>query len=68
MKLVRYGAKRSEKPGLIDDEGKLRDLSTVVEDIAGDVLTEAGMQRLRDVAVDRSDLGRGALSRVPAEH
>jgi 2,4-diketo-3-deoxy-L-fuconate hydrolase len=32
MKLVRYGAKGAEKPGLIDAEGKIRDLSGEVED------------------------------------
>ena len=35
MKLVRYGNPGKEKPGLIDDDGKLRDLSGVVPDIAG---------------------------------
>ena len=39
MKLVRYGAPGKEKPGLVDLEGKLRDLSGVVADIAGTTLT-----------------------------
>ena len=34
MKLVRYGAKGKEKPGLIDKEGKLRDLSGVISDLS----------------------------------
>ena len=38
MKLVRFGAAGAEKPGLIDADGKVRDLSGVVPDIAGDVL------------------------------
>ena len=33
MKLVRYGAKGKEKPGLLDKEGRLRDLSSVIPDI-----------------------------------
>ena len=33
MKLVRYGRPGHEKPGVIDAEGKLRDLSAIVEDI-----------------------------------
>lgn len=35
MKLVRYGNPGKEKPGLIDANGKLRDLSAVVPDIVG---------------------------------
>ena len=40
MKLVRYGERGSEKPGLIDAEGRIRDLSAHVPDIAGDVLAD----------------------------
>ena len=47
MKLVRFGAAGAEKPGLIDADGKVRDLSGVVPDIAGDVLGRAGLERLR---------------------
>lgn len=47
MKLVRYGNAGREKPGMLDARGVLRDLSRVVDDIAGDVLTKAGIQRLR---------------------
>lgn len=47
MKLLRYGPQGQEKPGLLDGDGKLRDLSGVVHDIAGDVLTDAGLARLR---------------------
>ncbi|MDT1060991.1 fumarylacetoacetate hydrolase family protein [Paracoccus sp. CPCC 101403] len=38
MKLVRYGERGAEKPGLIDAEGRIRDLSAHVQDIAGEVL------------------------------
>ncbi len=54
MKLLRYGAAGSEKPGLLDDNGTIRDLSGVVGDISGDVLTSAGLDALR--AVDASTL------------
>lgn len=47
MKLVRFGAAGAEKPGLIDADGKIRDLSGVVADISGDVLGRAGQERLR---------------------
>ena len=53
MKLVRYGRAGAEKPGLIDTDGKLRDLSRVVRDITPDVLSPAGLKRLRAVNVAR---------------
>ena len=47
MKLVRYGAPGTEKPGLVDASGKLRDLSGVIPDIGGEVLLPAGLRSLR---------------------
>ena len=47
MKLVRFGAAGAEKPGLIDADGRIRDLSGVVPDIAGETLGRAGIARLR---------------------
>lgn len=47
MKLLRYGAKGQERPGLIDDAGRIRSLADVVDDIAGDALSSAGLDRLR---------------------
>ncbi|BAF88300.1 2-keto-4-pentenoate hydratase [Azorhizobium caulinodans ORS 571] len=46
MKLVRFGAPGQEKPGLIDSSGKIRDLSGVVSDIGGEVLTRAGLAKI----------------------
>lgn len=46
MKLVRFGPVGQEKPGLIDAEGAIRDLSGVVPDIAGAALTPAGLARI----------------------
>ena len=43
MKLLRYGPKGAERPGLLDAEGRVRDLSAVVGDIAGETLTPAGL-------------------------
>ncbi|WP_421577771.1 fumarylacetoacetate hydrolase family protein [Shinella sp. M31] len=54
MKLVRFGAAGAEKPGLIDADGKIRDLSGVVADISGDVLSRTGRERLR--ALDPTSL------------
>jgi ureidoglycolate lyase len=52
MKLLRFGAPGSEKPGLLDDNGVVRDLSSHVDDIAGEVLTDAGLARLRALNVE----------------
>ena len=49
MKLVRYGEPGLEKPGLIDAEGALRDLSGVVNDIDGSVLGDAALSKLRSL-------------------
>ncbi|WP_372826892.1 fumarylacetoacetate hydrolase family protein [Polaromonas sp.] len=47
MKLVRYGNPGKEKPGLIDAEGKLRDLSKVIADIGPDQLGDVALAKLR---------------------
>ena len=47
MKLLRFGPVGAERPGMLDADGKLRDLSAEVDDIAGDVLTPAGLDKLR---------------------
>ena len=56
MKLLRYGPKGQEKPGMLDAEGRLRDLSGVVADIAHEVLLPASLARLR--ALDPTTLPR----------
>ncbi|MFC2968138.1 fumarylacetoacetate hydrolase family protein [Acidimangrovimonas pyrenivorans] len=42
MKFLRYGEAGAEKPGILDDEGRLRDLSGVIDDLSGEVLGELG--------------------------
>jgi 2,4-diketo-3-deoxy-L-fuconate hydrolase len=59
MKLVRYGRAGAEKPGLIDAEGHLRDLSRIVRDITPETLTPAGLKRLRAAAPGRLPLVKG---------
>ena len=51
MKLVRYGNPGREKPGVLDETGRIRDLSNVIPDVAGDALTPASLDRLRALAV-----------------
>ena len=59
MKLVRYGRPGQEKPGLIDADGALRDLSRVVKDITPEVLAPGGLTRLRGAKVARLPVVRG---------
>jgi len=47
MKLLRYGPPGQEKPGLLDRNGQIRDLSGSVHDIDGDALAAASLDRLR---------------------
>lgn len=54
MKLMRYGAKGSEKPALIDAEGQVRDLSSVISDITAESLVPAKLAQLR--ALDTASL------------
>ena len=56
MKLLRYGPVGSEKPGLLDSTGAIRDLSGVVPDIAGDGLLPDSLAKLR--AIDPASLPR----------
>lgn len=49
MKLVRYGEMRAEKPGMVDADGTLRDLSDHVGDITGAVLGDAELARLKAI-------------------
>ncbi|SFN70938.1 fumarylacetoacetate hydrolase family protein [Sphingomonas sp. OK281] len=51
MKLCRFGALGAEKPGIVDAEGRVRDLSAVVADIDAGVLSAEGLDRLRAVAI-----------------
>ncbi|HEV3427452.1 MAG TPA: ureidoglycolate lyase [Paraburkholderia sp.] len=59
MKLLRYGPKGHEKPGLLDAEGRIRALSGNVADIAGDVLSDAGLAQLRTIDPETLPLVEG---------
>ena len=60
MKLVRYGKPGKEKPGLIDADGKLRDLSAVLKDIAPDQLGDAALAKIRKLNTDKLPLVKGS--------
>lgn len=47
MKLIRFGSQGQEKPGILDSHGTVRDLSAVIDDIAGDQLSDESLQKLR---------------------
>jgi 2,4-diketo-3-deoxy-L-fuconate hydrolase len=59
MKLVRYGRPGKEKPGLFDDEGRLRSLAGVVEDIDAAVLSERALRKLAKIDYKTLPLVRG---------
>lgn len=59
MKLVRYGRPGHEKPGMIDAEGKLRDLSSVIDDIGPEQLTDKSLAKLAKLNPARLPLVRG---------
>ncbi len=52
MKLVRYGEAGKEKPGILDAQGAIRDLSGVVKDIEAAAVSPEGLAKLRGVKVD----------------
>ncbi|HTM82968.1 fumarylacetoacetate hydrolase family protein [Asticcacaulis sp.] len=54
MKLLRFGPSGAEKPGLLDANGQIRDLSGMIDDIAGDVLSDAGLAKI--AAIDPATL------------
>ncbi len=48
MKLVRYGAPGAERPGILDGDGRIRDVSNLVADFAGEALSPASLERIRN--------------------
>jgi 2,4-diketo-3-deoxy-L-fuconate hydrolase len=59
MKLVRYGRPGKEKPGIIDGDGKLRDLSRKVKDIDGTTLAPGSLAKLRKLDTRKLSLVKG---------
>ena len=53
MKLVRYGAAGREKPGILDADGKIRDLSRVVSDIDSAMLASGGLAKIKKANLKR---------------
>src|SRR5215472_3716545 len=59
MKLLRFGPPGREKPGIIDAEGQIRDLSKVEPDLAGDALSPKGLARIKKAAAGRLPIVKG---------
>jgi hypothetical protein len=68
MKLLRYGDKGQEKPGLLDAQGNIRDLSAHIADVAGTALSAANLAALGkiDPPACRWSAVRRASARVSA--
>lgn len=60
MKLLRYGPSGKEKPGLLDADGNIRDLSKVVADIGWDQISPAGLKKLAKVDPKSLPLVKGS--------
>jgi len=60
MKLLRYGPNGHEKPGILDRDGNIRDLSGAVKDIDGDALSPASLGRLRRLDLTTLPLAAGS--------
>jgi 2-keto-4-pentenoate hydratase/2-oxohepta-3-ene-1,7-dioic acid hydratase in catechol pathway len=52
MKLLRFGEKGKEKPGLLDSAGKIRDLSTHVDDFGGNTVSLAAVDLLKEIDIE----------------
>ena len=59
MKLLRYGKLGKEKPGVLDSEGRIRDLSAHVSDINGEAISPKSLAKLRKIKIDTLPLVRG---------
>jgi 2-keto-4-pentenoate hydratase/2-oxohepta-3-ene-1,7-dioic acid hydratase in catechol pathway len=53
MKLVRFGPPGREKPGIIDKDGHIRNLSKLVPDITGETISPAGLAKIRKAKIEK---------------
>ena len=65
MKLLRYGRPGREKPGILDTDGKIRDLSGIIADIDAEAVTPKGLAKLAKVKLDKLPLVRGRPRLAP---
>jgi 2-keto-4-pentenoate hydratase/2-oxohepta-3-ene-1,7-dioic acid hydratase in catechol pathway len=74
MKLLRYGPAGKEKPGLLDSDGKIRDLSKVIDDFNGATLSPASLRKIAKlprrtfaIALNYAKHAAEANAKVPSE-
>jgi 2-keto-4-pentenoate hydratase/2-oxohepta-3-ene-1,7-dioic acid hydratase in catechol pathway len=56
MKLLRYGPRGNERPGILDANGQIRSLEGIVDDIAGDTLSTASLDKLASLNLEKLPL------------
>ena len=49
LRLVRFGPAGEEQPGLVDSQGRIRDLSAVIDEISADTLSDAALARIAEI-------------------
>lgn len=59
MRLIRYGEINQEKPGLVDDQGQIRDLSAHIDDINGDTLSNVNLAKLAALNIEELAIVEG---------
>jgi 2-keto-4-pentenoate hydratase/2-oxohepta-3-ene-1,7-dioic acid hydratase in catechol pathway len=59
MKLVRYGTIGRERPGMLDADGQIRDLSKIIPDIVGETLSPKSLAKLRGLKTEKLPIVRG---------
>ena len=59
IKLVRYGAPGAERPGIVDDQGRIRDLSAHIDDITPDTLSDAALEEIAQIPMNQLPIVSG---------
>jgi 2,4-didehydro-3-deoxy-L-rhamnonate hydrolase len=59
MKILRYGAAGAEKPGVLDKQGHIRDLSNIISDISRETLANGALAKLKGVDIESLPLVNG---------
>ncbi len=65
MKLVRFGAPGREKPGIVDSNGRIRDLSKVIPDVTGETLNRKVLAKVRRTPIDKLPVVRSGVRLGP---
>ena len=66
LKLLRFGEAGSEKPGILDVDDNIRDLSSIIDDISNDNLLDSNLEKLRNIDVNTLPLVDNNCPLVPS--